>query len=206
MCHRVRPQGSIPPFSAVLQATLGGAFNTRETRHSQTPFHPVTLHIIYSYYLDDQFFLAMERMREIRRHVRNIGPIKLSAHRKGILPNPKRTGLSDNFVGATAYLTPIPAFFFLAIHRYNKRPYVRFHSWQSFVLSAFTYILGVILNFLLEIAAKFGPRVVLVLVGLTGLAALAIFLLWLWCVVNALNGKRYKLPIIGDWADEQAYR
>jgi uncharacterized membrane protein len=44
------------------------------------------------------------------------------------------------------------------------------------------------------------------LIGLACLAVLVVFLLWLWCVISALNGKRFKLPIIGNWADEQAYR
>jgi len=97
------------------------------------------------------------------------------------MSNPGKSGLSDNSIGALAYFTPFPATFFLAIRRYNKRPYVRFHSWQSVVFSAFVFIFGFVLNFVLPYS-------------------------WLWCVVGALNGKRCKLPIIGDWADEQAYR
>jgi uncharacterized membrane protein len=42
--------------------------------------------------------------------------------------------------------------------------------------------------------------------GLLGLAGLGVSLVWLWCVISAANGKRYKLPVIGSWADEQAYR
>jgi uncharacterized membrane protein len=48
-----------------------------------------------------------------------------------------------------------------------------------------------------------GPIVLLVLWILFGVA---VFLIWLCCVVSALNGKSVKLPIIGAWADEQAYR
>jgi uncharacterized membrane protein len=48
-----------------------------------------------------------------------------------------------------------------------------------------------------------GLRVLLVL---WCVVYLVIFLIWMWCVVGALSGKRRKLPIIGDWADEQAYR
>jgi len=36
------------------------------------------------------------------------------------MPSPKDSGLSDNSIAALAYLTPVPAFFFLAIRRYNK--------------------------------------------------------------------------------------
>jgi len=119
---------------------------------------------------------------------------------------PRKTGLSDNSIGATAYFTPVPAIFFLAIRRYNKRPYVRFHSWQSIVFFAFVSILGYLFGFLLPFAVFAGPHFLFVLRWLTLAFWFAIFLAWLWCVVGALNGKRSKLPVIGDWADEQAYR
>jgi len=120
-----------------------------------------------------------------------------------MMSNSKKTGLSDNSIGAIAYFTPFMAIFFLAIHRYNKRPYVRFHAWQSLVFNVLTIFIGYVLAFVLPFATFLGPRV---LIGLTCLAGLVVFLVWLWCVISALNGKRFKLPIIGDWADEQAYR
>jgi uncharacterized membrane protein len=122
------------------------------------------------------------------------------------MSNPKGSGLSDNSIGALAYFTPVPAFFFLAIQRYNKRPFVRFHAWQSLVFSAFVFIFGFILSFVLPLTTSLGPRLFLGLRWLVALIWVAIFLAWLWCVLNALNGKRCRLPIIGDWADEQAYR
>jgi uncharacterized membrane protein len=122
------------------------------------------------------------------------------------MSNPKKSGLSDNTIGASAYFTPIPAIFFLAIRRYNKRPYVRFHAWQSIVLFAFVTILGYVFGFALPFAVFAGPRLLAVLHWLTLAFWFAIFFAWLWCVVGAMNGKRCKLPVIGDWADEQAYR
>ncbi|MGP8185447.1 MAG: DUF4870 domain-containing protein [Terracidiphilus sp.] len=119
------------------------------------------------------------------------------------MSNSPKTGLSDNTVGALAYFTPILAVFFLAIRRYNKRPYVRFHAWQSLVFNVFIIVFGYVLAYVLPFAAFLGPHV---LIGLACLVALVGFLLWLWCVIGALNGKRVKLPIIGNWADEQAYR
>jgi uncharacterized membrane protein len=80
---------------------------------------------------------------------------------------------------------------------------VRFHAWQSLVFNVFAILFGYVMFFFLERAAFLGPRVVL---GLMCLTALLVFLIWLWCVIGALNGKRVKLPVIGDWSDEQAYR
>lgn len=115
---------------------------------------------------------------------------------------PKKAGLSDNAIGAIAYFTPVLAIFFLAIRRYNKRPYVRFHAWQSLVFNVFVIFFGYALTVALPFATFLGPRVAM---GLICAAAVAAFLLWLWCVIGALNGKRVKLPIIGDWAHAQAY-
>jgi uncharacterized membrane protein len=120
--------------------------------------------------------------------------------------NPQKQGLSDNSIGALAYFTPIPALFFLAIRRYNKRPYVRYHSWQSLVFSAFVFIFSYILNFVLPYTLTLAPHLLFGIRWLVVLFWAAIFLIWLWCVISALNGKRFKLPVIGDWADEQAYR
>ena len=119
------------------------------------------------------------------------------------MSKPKETGLSDNSIGAIAYFTPFIPIFFLAVRRYNKRPYVRFHAWQSLLFNVFAIGFGYAVTFLLPLIRFLGPRV---LMGLVCLVSLAAFLLWLWCVISALNGKRAKLPIIGDWADEQAYR
>ena len=120
--------------------------------------------------------------------------------------NPQNPGLSDNSIGALAYFTPIPAIFFLAIRRYNKRPYVRFHSWQSVVFSAFVLLFSYVLNFVLPYTLTLGPRLLFGISWVVVLIWVGILLVWLWCVISALNGKRYKLPIIGAWADEQAYR
>jgi uncharacterized membrane protein len=115
----------------------------------------------------------------------------------------KKSGLSDNSIAAVAYLTPAPALFFLAVQRYNKRPYVRFHSWQSIVFSAFVFLFFYVLRFVLALATFLGPRAILICILLF---FLVVFLIWLWCVVGALNGRRCKLPIIGEWSEEQAYR
>ena len=119
------------------------------------------------------------------------------------MSRPQKSGISDNFIGAIAYFSPIPAFFFLAVRLYNKRPYVRFHAWQSLVFHAFVILFGIAFGLVLPFFKFLGFRV---LVGLFCLVCLAVFLVWLWCVIGALNGKRCRLPLIGDWADEQAYR
>jgi uncharacterized membrane protein len=121
----------------------------------------------------------------------------------GKIADSPKTGLSDDAIAAIAYFTPVVPFFFLAIRRYNKRPYVRFHAWQSLLLNIFAISFGCALNYILPLFRFLGVRVLMVVAGVT---ALAVFLVWLWCVMSALNGKRFRLPVIGNWADEQAYR
>lgn len=75
-----------------------------------------------------------------------------------IVPSPSKSGLSDNSIGAIAYLSPLPAFFFLAIRRYNKRPYVRFHAWQSLVFSAFIFLFYSAMNLVIPHATFLSPE------------------------------------------------
>jgi uncharacterized membrane protein len=117
------------------------------------------------------------------------------------MPEPKISGLSDNSLGAIAYITVIPALFFLAIPPYNKRAFVRFHAWQSTVLSALTFILYLVLG-LFPMLNTYVQS--LVYLGLYLLVLIVWALVSLWCAIGALNGKRVKLPAIGAWSEQQS--
>jgi uncharacterized membrane protein len=122
------------------------------------------------------------------------------------MPESKQSGLSDNSLGAIAYITAVPAIFFLAIAPYNRKPSVRFHAWQSILLSAVAVILIYALDFLLPYTIPFGVPGFLTLNWIASFVAIAFFLLWIWCAISALNGKRIKLPLIGAWSEKQANR
>ena len=72
-------------------------------------------------------------------------------------PNPPKFGLSDNSIAALAYFTPLLAVFFLAIRRYNKRPYVRFHAWQSLVFNIYVIFGNNILGKIRDDRKPLGP-------------------------------------------------
>ena len=113
------------------------------------------------------------------------------------MPASAQSGLSDNAAGAIAYITFIPAIVFLMMPPYNASPYVRFHSWQSIFLCVAAFLVNVILDMLMLLTLFMAPfawlaRIVMVLW----------MVLWLVCVIQALNGKRYKLPIVGDIAEK----
>ena len=109
--------------------------------------------------------------------------------------------LSDHAAGAIAYLTFIPAIFFLVLEQYKRNPYVRYHSWQSILLSLGAFAVNIVVAFLLVFALLFSPRLHLVVWRAIELFWLAV---WVACVVNAAMGKRFRLPVIGELAEQQA--
>lgn len=109
--------------------------------------------------------------------------------------------LSDHTAGAIAYLTFIPAILFLVVEPYNRNSYVRYHSWQSILLSLGAFAVNIVLAFVLVFALLFAPRLHLVAWWAIVLFWVAV---WIACVVNAAMGKRFKLPVIGELAEQQA--
>ena len=110
-----------------------------------------------------------------------------------------QSGLSDNGAGAIAYITFIPAIAFLAMPPYNKSSYVRFHAWQSIFLTVFWVALFVVLAILARI-----PLFGLLIFPVMLVVDLGMFVLWILVVIKALNGQRFKLPILGALAENQA--
>ena len=111
------------------------------------------------------------------------------------------TGLTDNADGAIAYITIVPAIVFLVLPPYNDSPFVRFHAWQSILLNVAAIIIGIAFSFLTVFGWMFGLYYIYLF---TRLIWLAWFIVWLICVLKAVNGVRYKLPVIGDLAEKQA--
>jgi uncharacterized membrane protein len=112
--------------------------------------------------------------------------------------DPNQSGLSDNAAGGLAYITFIPALIFL-LEPFNKKPYVRFHSWQSIFLTIAWIAVDVVLIILGHM-----PFIGLINLILFPLVALLFFILWIIVLINAFNGKRFKLPFLGDLAEKQA--
>jgi len=110
-----------------------------------------------------------------------------------------QTGISDNGAGALAYVTFIPAIVFLVMPPYNKSSYVRFHSWQSIMLAVAWVAMLIVLAIFVRI-----PFLGLIIFPLMALIDLGMFVLWLVVVLKALNGQRFKIPIIGAMAETQS--
>ena len=105
--------------------------------------------------------------------------------------------------GALAYLTIIPAIIFLLVEPYNKSSFIRFHSFQCIFLCCAAIVLDIGFGIVLAIVTMMMPLAFfgVFLWPIVNLFWLAVVVL---CMVNAYQGKRFKLPIIGDLAAKQA--
>ncbi|KPJ71086.1 hypothetical protein AMJ51_00115 [Microgenomates bacterium DG_75] len=96
------------------------------------------------------------------------------------------TGLPKNTAAALSYvLVWLTGIVFLLV---EKDPFVRFHAMQSIITFGALNIIALIpvLNILL------GP--IVLVVG---------FVLWLVLIFKAYQGEKFKLPIVGDFAEKQ---
>lgn len=110
-------------------------------------------------------------------------------------------GLSDTAAGALAYVTIIPAIVFLLIEPYNRKPFVRFHSFQCIFFCIAWVVIRIALGFafgFLGLAGAIG------FIGVGGLIGLAFFILWIMLVIKASQGQMWELPFIGSLAKQQA--
>ncbi len=104
-------------------------------------------------------------------------------------------GLSDTAAGAIAYLTIIPAIIFLLVEPYRSRPFVRFHAVQCIGLSIVAAVLRILASFM---PYHFWSLYLVI--------NLVVFIAWLIAIVSAAQGKWFKLPVIGDMAEQQSRR
>jgi uncharacterized membrane protein len=112
---------------------------------------------------------------------------------------PATSGLSDNVAGALAYLTIIPAIVFLVIEPFNRRRFVRFHAFQSI----FFCIAWIALDIAMAIIGHI-PFLGWATLFLWPLVSLVLFVILLILMLKAYQGQMFKLPVIGDIAQQQA--
>jgi uncharacterized membrane protein len=112
--------------------------------------------------------------------------------------------LPENIAGALAYITFIPAVFFLVLEPYNKSRFLRFHSVQCLLLWAAATLVGIALKLasvVLFIIPVLGPLLVLLV---SVVVSLAVAVIWLVLVVKAFQGEMFRLPLLGDFAAQYA--
>lgn len=108
------------------------------------------------------------------------------------------TGLTSNVVGALCYVLGIfTGVLFLVLEPYKNDKFVRFHAFQSILMTIVLVVVEIVLGFLTSMLAFifwiFWP-----------LFSLAVFLLWVFLMYKAYSNEKFKLPIIGDQAERMA--
>jgi uncharacterized membrane protein len=110
--------------------------------------------------------------------------------------------LPVNLAGALAYFTFVPAIVFLFIDPYRKNRFLRFHSIQSLLLCGAVIALGAALRLaglVVFLIPLLGPLLVAIIDVVVGLAAV---FLWFVLVVKAFQGEMFKLPVLGNFAEQ----
>jgi uncharacterized membrane protein len=110
--------------------------------------------------------------------------------------------MADNVVAALCYaFTIITGILFLVIAPYNQNRVVRFHAFQAIFFFVAAFAIRIALGILFLIIHGLG---IFGFFGLWSLIGLAFFILWLYMVITAYQGKTVVLPIIGPLAQKQA--
>lgn len=113
------------------------------------------------------------------------------------------SGLSDNAAAAIAYLTIIPSIIFLVLDPYKRIRLVRFHSIQNIAL-AVAWVAAWIALTIVHIALHFIPFIGFLFLFVDIVVGVGFFIAWLIAIIQASQGKFFKLPVIGAFAAKQA--
>lgn len=101
------------------------------------------------------------------------------------------TGIHPTVAGLLCYLLGfVTGIIFLVIEKENR--FVRFHAMQSVFTFVSIFVVNVILHFI--------PFIGWVLMPILGIVTL---LVWILLMVKAYKGEYYKLPVIGEMAEEK---
>jgi len=105
--------------------------------------------------------------------------------------NKTALGIDENIEGLLCYILGfITGILFLVLEKENR--FVRFHAMQSIATFLPLFVISMVLGFIPIIGWVISP-----LIGLVGLT------LWLLLMYKAFKGEKYKLPIAGDFAEQQ---
>ena len=104
--------------------------------------------------------------------------------------NSQGTKSDNNLLGILCYFLGWVTGVILWFSIPKSRKFIRFHAMQSIVVSVVIMVIIILLAWI--------PIIGWIISGLVGLLA---FVLWIVLMVKAYQGQMYKLPVIGNLAD-----
>ena len=121
---------------------------------------------------------------------------------EGAVPPPPAVIGNDHVAATLCYfLGFIGAFLLLGVAPYNRRPFVRFHAFQSIFMSISWLALAMVGVFVAQLVqTRWFLLTLYLLVGLAGI------LPWMLCIYKAYNRECYQLPVVGEFAMTEAMR
>jgi uncharacterized membrane protein len=117
------------------------------------------------------------------------------------------TGLDGNVAAALSYFFGlISGVIFFAIE--NESRFVKFHALQSMMVSV--AVMAVYIAYTVVWMVLWRIPLLGWLAGLVGTLGYAVLMLaflglWIFCMVKAFNGERFKLPYLGELAEQQVW-
>ena len=115
-------------------------------------------------------------------------------------PPKPNAGNSRKKLSALCYLLPlIGGILALVIEPYNRDRLIRFHAWQSILFTAAWFVLTKIAIPILDYT--FLPGFIVSLMSVA--AGLGFFVGWIYLMVQTWQGIMFKVPLIGDVAEQQ---
>jgi uncharacterized membrane protein len=118
----------------------------------------------------------------------------------GAAPGVAAAGMTDNAASALCYvLGLITGILFLVLAPYNQNKTIRFHAFQSIFMSVACIVFSMVFNMII-----FSGLHMFSLLFLSPLISLAFFILWIYMIITAYQGKKVVLPVIGPIAQGQA--
>src|SRR5215211_7242872 len=109
---------------------------------------------------------------------------------------PASSGMSENVASGLSYGLPgITWLTGLIFYLVDKRPEVRFHAMQAIAYGLLWTLVWVVRPYMP------GP-----IRALFGLVLFAFFIGWIVLIIQGFQGRHFKLPVLGDFAEQQAGR
>lgn len=123
--------------------------------------------------------------------------------------NNTEIGIDKNIAGVLCYILGwITGIIFLFI---EKNSFVKFHAWQSIivfgaitVIQLFIKIMAAFFGFLSLALGGFAIIFVSIITFISTVIWIGSFIIWVILMVKAYQGEKFKLPLVGDFAEKNS--